>query len=142
LKGRVHEKTFPWYCRHVDVHTEGTEACQRALDTVVKLPQARELFDESLDRFRDVTCIGLCNWANVHLCLAKKLMEHAAENGQTVDDIRKEFEEHCAEAIKRYSEALAYNSVLPCTCFPPHVMSISHCFSCIPTCVLCACFSS
>lgn len=83
------------------------------MDTVVKLPKARELFDESLDRFRDVTCIGLCNWANVHLCLAKKLMEHAAENGQKVADIEKAFEEHRAEAIKRYNEALGYNGAVP-----------------------------
>lgn len=96
----------------MDVHTEGSEACQRALDTVVKLPEARKLFDESLDRFRDVTCVGLCNWANVHLCLAKKLMENAAETGQKVGDIKKEFEKHCAEAIKRHKEALAYNGAL------------------------------
>lgn len=79
------------------------------MDTVVKLPEARELFDESLNRFRDVTCIGLCNWANVHLCLAKKLMENAAENGQKASDIKKEFEELCSQAIKRYKEALGYN---------------------------------
>jgi hypothetical protein len=95
--------------RHVDVHTEGAEACQRALDTVVKLPEARQLFDESLDRFRDVTCIGLCNWANVHLCLAKKLMEHAAENGQSAADIKEEFAKHCQESTRRYNEALSYN---------------------------------
>jgi hypothetical protein len=95
------------------VHTEGAEACTRALDTVVKMPEARDLFSESLERFRDVTCIGLCNWANVHLCLAKKLMEHAAENGQSVSDIKKEFDEHCAQATKRYKEALGYNGALP-----------------------------
>jgi hypothetical protein len=115
------------------VHTEGTEACQRSLDTVVKLPKARELFSEALDRFRDVTCIGLCNWANVHLCLAKKLMEHAAENGQSVDDIRKEFEEHCAEAIKRYKEALGYNGALPCklsSSFSFHFVFVFACVNC------------
>lgn len=105
-------------CRHVDVHTEGSEACQHALDTIVKLPKARELFDESLDRFRDVTCIGLCNWANVHLCLAKKLMENAAETGQKVSEIRKEFEQHCADAIKRYNEALGYNGAASCLPIP------------------------
>ena len=113
----------------MDVHTEGSEACQRALDTVVKLPKARELFDESLGRFRDVTCIGLCNWANVHLCLAKKLMEHAAESGQKVSDIKKEFEEHCTEAIKRYNEALGYNSTLPTSNVnaPKHIASVPCC---------------
>lgn len=99
-------------CRHVDMQTEGTDACQRALDTVIKLPEAKELFDESLNRFRDVTCIGLCNWANVHLCHAKKLLEHAAEGGKRPSDIKKDFEEHCKEALKRYNEALGYNSAL------------------------------
>eukprot|EP00892_Ulva_mutabilis_P001101 jgi/Ulvmu1/10992/UM007_0172.1 len=96
--------------KHVDMQSEGADACQRALDTVIKLPEAKGLFAESLDRFRDVTCIGLCNWANVHLCHAKKLLEHAAEEGQKPGDIKKEFEEHCKEALKRYNEALGYNS--------------------------------
>lgn len=94
------------------MQTEGSDACQRALDTVIKLPEAKQLFDESLSRFRDVTCIGLCNWANVHLCHAKKLLEHAAEGGKRPADIKKEFEEHCKEALKRYNEALGYNGAL------------------------------
>lgn len=92
------------------MQTEGSDACQRALDTVIKLPDAKQLFDESISRFRDVTCIGLCNWANVHLCHAKKLLEHAAEGGKKPADIKKDFEEHCKEALKRYNEALGYNS--------------------------------
>ena len=95
------------------MQSEGSDACQRALDTVIKLPEAKELFSESLDRFRDVTCIGLCNWANVHLCHAKKLLEHGAEQNKKPNDIKKEFEEHCKEALKRYNEALGYNSALP-----------------------------
>ena len=95
------------------MQSEGSDACQRALDTVIKLPEAKELFSESLDRFRDVTCIGLCNWANVHLCHAKKLLEHGAEQNKKPNDIKKEFEEHCKEALKRYNEALGYNSAPP-----------------------------
>ena len=96
-------------CRHVDMHTEGTERCAKALDTAVQLPEARELFDESFDRFRDVTCVGLCNWANTHVCLGKKLVEAAAAAGGKLDDVRAEFGEHMQQAIKRYNEALGFN---------------------------------
>jgi hypothetical protein len=95
--------------RHVDMQTEGAEKCSRALDTVVQLPEARVLFDEALERFRDVTCIGLCNWANVHLCFAKKLLEAAATGDGGFEAVREEFEEHCAQSTRRYNEALGYN---------------------------------
>jgi hypothetical protein len=91
------------------MHTEGAEKCSKALDTVVQLPEAKELLRESFDRFRDVTCIGLSNWANVHLCMAKKLMEHAAQNGKRIKDVEAEFQEHCQSSIQRYNEAIAYN---------------------------------
>lgn len=97
--------------RHVDLQTEGTEKCNRALDAVVRLPEAQELLEEAKDRFRDVTCMGLSNWANVHTCVAKKLAEHAAEEGRGCDNIRTEFDAACAEAIKRYEQALEFNGV-------------------------------
>lgn len=93
------------------MHTEGVEKCTRALDTVVQLPEAKGLLGEALQRFRDVTCIGLCNWANVHLCLAKKLIEHAAANGTKLADVRADFDEHIASTVQRYKEALSYNGV-------------------------------
>ena len=75
----------------------------------MKLPESRELFNESFDRFRDVTCIGLYNWGNVHVCLAKKIVEAAASKGLAPADVQAEFDQECAQAMKRYQEALQYN---------------------------------
>lgn len=97
------------------MQTEGTEKCSRALDTVVQLPEARELFGEALERFRDVTCVGLCNWANVHLCLAKKLLEQAAlDDAKRFAGVKEEFEQECQKSVARYNEALGYNGAPPC----------------------------
>ena len=99
------------------MQTEGTEKCSRALDTVVQMPEARDLFSESLDRFRDVTCVGLCNWANVHLCLAKKLLEQAAVDEENrFAGAKSEFESECAKSLQRYKEALGYNGAMPALC--------------------------
>lgn len=94
------------------MQTEGADKCSKALDTVVQLPEARGLFQESFDRFRDVTCIGLCNWANVHLCLAKKVVEHAAAESKPFKSVEAEFNDHCKQSIAKYNEALGYNGAL------------------------------
>jgi hypothetical protein len=93
------------------MHTEGMERCTKALDTVVQLPEGKELLQEALVRFRDVTCMGLCNWANVHLCMAKKLLESAAQHKQPMSEVQAEFDGYIKDTLRRYNEALGYNGV-------------------------------
>ena len=75
--------------RHIDFHNEGWESCTRAMETTLRSDEALPLFDKAAERFKDVTCTGLLNWGNVHVCIAHKHLDLAAAEGKGVDSVTK-----------------------------------------------------
>lgn len=94
--------------RHLDLHALGYEKCTQALDLAVQSDKALPLFKASADKFMEVTITGLFNWGNIHVCLARRLVEQAQAQGtplaQALPLVFKELD----EAEKRYKQALEF----------------------------------
>lgn len=50
-----------------------------------------------MDRFKDVTCTGLLNWGNVHVCVAHKHLDEAAANGTPLAGVRDKVRASCQQ---------------------------------------------
>jgi len=96
--------------RHIDFHNEGWESCTRAMETTLRSDEALPLFDKAAERFKDVTCTGLLNWGNVHVCIAHKHLDLAAAEGKGVDSVTKLAEEEFKKAEAKYKEAFGFNA--------------------------------
>lgn len=94
--------------RHVDFHNLGWEACTKAMDSALASEKALPLFTRATDRFKEVTCTGLLNWGNVHICIAHKLLDEAANAGKSMSDVAAELKTNFDEAEKRFNEAMAF----------------------------------
>jgi hypothetical protein len=63
---------------HVDLHNEGLEKCNAALEEAVGSDKAVPLFEQAAAKFQEVAALALLNWGNVHMCQARRLFESAA----------------------------------------------------------------
>lgn len=94
--------------RHVDFHNLGWEACTKAMDSALASEKALPLFDRAAERFKEVTCTGLLNWGNVHICIAHKLLDEAANAGKAMSEVQGELTKQFGEAEKHFNEAMAF----------------------------------
>jgi hypothetical protein len=62
------------FARHVNLHAR--------LLHVLQSDKALPLFDKAAERFKEVTCTGLLNWGNVHVCKAHKYLDEAVTSGR------------------------------------------------------------
>lgn len=60
---------------HVDLHNEGWEKCNSALDSALRMEEANGLLDQAAGKFQDVAASGLFNWGNVHICRARRILD-------------------------------------------------------------------
>lgn len=94
--------------RHVELHNLGWDKTQRAMDAALMSDKALPLFARGAERFKEVTCTGLLNWGNVHVCIAHKFLDEAATNGAPLAGVADRVSAEFAEAERRYKEAMAY----------------------------------
>ncbi|XP_011096015.1 HSP-interacting protein [Sesamum indicum] len=57
---------------HIDFHELGMELCSEALEETVTSEQAQNLFKKAALKFQEVAAVAFFNWANVHMCEARK----------------------------------------------------------------------
>ncbi|KAK4439384.1 protein CLMP1 [Sesamum alatum] len=57
---------------HIDLHELGMELCSEALEETVTSDQAQNLFNKAALKFQEVAALAFFNWANVHMCEARK----------------------------------------------------------------------
>eukprot|EP00803_Ostreobium_quekettii_P008486 evm.model.scf_2126.1 EVM.evm.TU.scf_2126.1 scf_2126:13698-15628(-) len=92
--------------RHVEMHNIGVEKCQRALEAAIHSDKALPIFDEAAEKFKEVTCVGLLNWGNVHLCVGHKLAGEAATAGKDAASVEAEVLGWFDKAQGRYDQAM------------------------------------
>lgn len=103
---------------HVDLHNEGLEKCNLALEAAVGSEAAVPLFEQAAAKFQEVAALALLNWGNVHMCQARRLFdsngtgddkdkEKKEEKVVTVTpEARAQAEEHYFQAEEKYKKAL------------------------------------
>lgn len=91
---------------HVDLHNEGWDKCNAALDSAVKMDEADALLDQAASKFQDVAASGLFNWGNVYICRARRILDvDSASNGLTETSYADAWK-YFAMAEGKYVEAL------------------------------------
>jgi len=106
---------------HVDLHNEGLEKCNAALEEAVGSDKAVPLFEQAAAKFQEVAALALLNWGNVHMCQARRLFESAAAEAKSAEgkdetkpvtppvvspEARAAAEEHYSQAEAKYVKAL------------------------------------
>ncbi|KAK9809941.1 hypothetical protein WJX72_002137 [[Myrmecia] bisecta] len=96
--------------RHLDLQELGWDKCQEGLDAALAHDKALPLFEQAADKFAEVTATGLCQWGNVYMCIARRIIDTAAKDGSPLADaLPKVVAEH-ERAEKRFNEALGYKA--------------------------------
>ena len=91
---------------HVDLHNEGWDKCNAALDSAVKMDEADALLDQAASKFQDVAASGLFNWGNVYICRARRILDvDSASKGPTETSYADAWK-YFAMAEGKYVEAL------------------------------------
>mmetsp|Transcript_7816 Transcript_7816/g.14800 ORF Transcript_7816/g.14800 Transcript_7816/m.14800 type:complete len:667 (-) Transcript_7816:369-2369(-) len=98
---------------HVDLHNEGLEKCNQALEAAVGSEAAVPLFEQAAAKFQEVAALALLNWGNVHMCQARRLFDSAGAGEDKKEtppvvspEARKQAEEHYFQAEAKYKKAL------------------------------------
>jgi len=60
---------------HLDLHAEGLEKCNEALESPVSMAAADEMLAGASLKFQEAAALALFNWGNVHMCAARKAMD-------------------------------------------------------------------
>lgn len=96
---------------HVDLHNEGLEKCNQALEAAVGSDKAGVLFDQAAAKFQEVAALALLNWGNVHMCQARRLFDGLGEAASSpAAETREEAEKHYHAAEEKYKKALELKS--------------------------------
>mmetsp|Transcript_4833 Transcript_4833/g.6532 ORF Transcript_4833/g.6532 Transcript_4833/m.6532 type:complete len:677 (+) Transcript_4833:115-2145(+) len=106
----------------VDLHQQGLEKCNQALEAAVNSDKAVPLFQQAAAKFQEVAALALLNWGNVHMCQARRLFDSATGGGEekkegeakeedkpvlVTAEARAKAEEHYFLAQEKYKKALA-----------------------------------
>jgi len=78
------------------------------MDATLQSDAAGPLFAKAAERFKEVTCTGLLNWGNVHVCVGHKIMDEAAARGASAASVRDAVLSEFAAAEGRYAEAMRF----------------------------------
>jgi hypothetical protein len=60
---------------HLELHSEGLEACNKAMSDNVSVAGAAPLLAQAAAKFQEAAAFALFNWGNVHMCSARKRMD-------------------------------------------------------------------
>ncbi len=55
-----------------------------------------------------MTANGLLNWGNVHMCVARKYLDEAANKGEPISTVEKKVEAELKKAEERYNQSLQF----------------------------------
>lgn len=91
---------------HVDLHNEGLEKCNQALEAAVGSDKAGPLFEQAASKFQEVAALALLNWGNVHMCQARRLFDGVNETTAPAKETCEEAEKHYNDAEEKYKKAL------------------------------------
>lgn len=66
---------------HIELHSQGLDLCQDALDANTSTSKGMEMLDKAEGKFQEAAALAVLNWGNVHMCVARRKMDAAKAKG-------------------------------------------------------------